>query len=529
MAWWRDAVIYQVYVRSFADSDGDGVGDLPGIVGRLPYIQRLGVDAIWLNPFYPSPQADGGYDVSDYRNVEPRFGTLDDFDRLVAEAHRLGLRVIVDIVPNHTSSAHVWFQEALRAEPGSPARARYIFREGRGDGGEPPNNWSSLFGGPAWTRVTKPDGEPGQWYLHLFDTSQPDLDWSNPEVGDEFESTLRFWLDRGADGFRIDVANALAKHAELPDLDDRFMHRLTEEGHPHWDRDEVHEVYRRWRLVADEYDGDRAFVAEAWLRDPERLARYLRPDELHTAFNFHFLLARWDASSVRKAVDSTLDAVSSVGAPATWVLSNHDVTRHVTRYGGGRVGERRARAAALLMLALPGSAYIYQGEELGLPEVEDLPDELRQDPTFRRTRGEIKGRDGCRVPIPWSGDEPPFDFTTAAAAWLPQPSAWAKLTAAREQDQPGSMHSLYREALALRRTLEVDPERIEWVEADGDVLVFRRAPNFACAVNFGNDVAELPPSLSGASVLLASTRARKRGTLGANSTAWLSVGRDPAT
>ncbi len=374
MTWWRDAVIYQVYVRSFADTDGDGVGDLPGIVSRLPYIQRLGVDAIWLNPFYPSPQADGGYDVSDYRDVEPRFGTLADFDRLVAEAHRLGLRVIVDIVPNHTSSAHVWFQEALGAEPGSSARARYIFREGRGDGAEPPNNWASLFGGPAWTRVTEPDGEPGQWYLHLFDTSQPDLDWSNPEVGDEFESTLRFWLDRGADGFRIDVANALAKHAELPDLDDRFMHRLTEEGHPHWDRDEVHEVYRRWRRVADEYDGDRAFVAEAWLRDPERLARYLRPDELHTAFNFHFLLARWDPKSVRKAVDSTLDAVSSVGAPATWVLSNHDVTRHVTRYGGGRVGERRARAAALLMLALPGSAYIYQGEELGLPEVEDLPD-----------------------------------------------------------------------------------------------------------------------------------------------------------
>jgi alpha-glucosidase len=418
----------------------------------------------------------------------------------------------------------VWFKEALRAAPGSDARARYIFREGRAEGAEPPNNWASAFGGPAWTRVTEPDGEPGQWYLHLFDTSQPDLDWSNPEVGDEFESTLRFWLDRGADGFRIDVANALAKHSELPDLDDRFMHRLTEEGHPHWDRDEVHEVYRRWRRVAEEYDGDRAFVAEAWLRDPDRLARYLRPDELHTAFNFHFLLARWDPRSVQRAVDSTLDAVSRVGAPATWVLSNHDVTRHVTRYGGGKVGERRARAAALLMLALPGSAYIYQGEELGLPEVEDVPDELRQDPTFHRTRGEIKGRDGCRVPMPWSGAKPPFGFTTAPTAWLPQPPAWAALTAEREEGQRGSMHTLYRDALSIRRTLDVDGESIEWIEADGDVLVFRRPPGFVCAVNFGSDPAELPASVRLAKVLTASTRARARGTLAANSAAWLSLG-----
>ncbi len=372
-AWWRDAVIYQIYVRSFADADGDGVGDLRGIRSRLATIAELGVDAIWLNPFYPSPQADGGYDVADYRDVDPRFGTLADFDELLRAAHDLGLRVIVDLVPNHTSSEHVWFQAALRAGPGTPARARYLFRDGKGErGDEPPNDWRSVFGGPAWTRVVEPDGTPGQWYLHLFAPEQPDLDWTNGEVRVEFEDILRFWLDRGVDGFRIDVAHGLHKDPDLPDIAGRYeVSGPAPEGHPHWDRDEVHDVYRSWRSVVDEYPGDPTFVAEAWIHGPERLARYVRPDELHTAFDFNFLLTRWDAAAFRSTIDQSIDALRDVGAPPAWVLSNHDTVRHVTRYGDGETGQRRARAAALLMLALPGGAYVYQGEELGLPEVGD--------------------------------------------------------------------------------------------------------------------------------------------------------------
>ena len=361
--WWRSAVIYQVYVRSFADSDGDGIGDLPGVRSRLGYIAELGVDAIWLNPFYPSPQADAGYDVSDYRGVDPSFGTLADFDALVADADRLGLRVIVDLVPNHTSSEHPWFRAALAAGPGSGERARYIFREGRGPKGNlPPNDWQSVFGGPAWART--PDG---QWYLHLFAPEQPDLDWTNDEVRAEFESILRFWLDRGVDGFRIDVAHGLAKDPALPDIaGGHTTSGAATVGHPHWDQDDVHEVWRQWRRVIDAYPREVVFVAEAWVDTPVQLARYLRPDELHTAFNFAFLLAPWDAAGLRAAIDSSIGALAAVGAPPTWVLSNHDVVRHVTRYGGGAEGLRRARSAALLMLALPGGAYVYQGEELGL-------------------------------------------------------------------------------------------------------------------------------------------------------------------
>ena len=356
--WWRHAVIYQVYPRSFADTDGNGIGDLPGVRSRLPYLRRLGVDAIWLSPFYPSPQADAGYDVADYRDVDPLFGTLADFDGVVHDAHALGIRVIVDIVPNHTSSDHEWFQAALAAGPGSRERARFLFREGRGsDGAEPPNDWQSTFGGPAWTRVTEADGSPGQWYLHLFDTRQPDLDWTNPEVVEEFHSILRFWLDRDVDGFRIDVAHGLAKDPGMPDVAGRFAAGgAARTGHPHWDQDAVHEVYRGWREVIDAYDGDRAFVGEIWLHSTDRVARYLRPGELHTAFNFHFLLATWDPDSLRHAIDASIASMRDVGAPATWVLSNHDVVRHVSRYGGADLvlGTRRARAGTLLMLALPG-------------------------------------------------------------------------------------------------------------------------------------------------------------------------------
>ncbi|MDP9418478.1 MAG: glycoside hydrolase family 13 protein, partial [Actinomycetota bacterium] len=410
--WWRNAVIYQVYIRSFADSDGDGVGDLPGIRSRLPYLAELGVDAIWVTPFYPSPMADGGYDVADYRDIEPIFGTLADADALVTEAHALGIRVVIDLVPNHTSDRHAWFQAALAGEPGSPERARYWFRSGRGtDGFEPPNDWESVFGGSAWVRL--PDGE---WYLHLFAPEQPDLNWDNPQVVEEFHSILRFWLDRGVDGFRIDVANALEKDPALPDFgpdrEDQDLTVADGPNHPFWDRDEVHEVYRGWRRVLDEYGPDRLAVAEAWVPSHERLAKYVRPDELQTAFNFEFLKCPWDAQQMRSVIDQSIATTESVGAPTTWVLSNHDVMRHATRYGrldetGGVAGgltaaERpeidvdrglaRARAAALLMLALPGSAYVYQGEELGLPEVLDLPDEVLQDPIWERSGHTRRGR-----------------------------------------------------------------------------------------------------------------------------------------
>ncbi|MDQ3470718.1 MAG: glycoside hydrolase family 13 protein [Actinomycetota bacterium] len=532
--WWREAVIYQVYVRSFADTDGDGLGDLPGIRSRLPYLRRLGVDAVWLNPFYPSPQADAGYDVADYRDVDPAFGTLADFDGLVSDAHDLGIRVLVDIVPNHTSSEHEWFRAALTAPRGSPERARYLFREGRGPGGaEPPNGWQSVFGASAWTRVTEADGRPGQWYLHLFDARQPDLDWMNPEVRTEFESILRFWLDRDVDGFRIDVAHGLAKDQAMPDLDERFATGgPAREGHPHWDQDEVHDVYRGWRRAAEEYEGERAFVGEIWLASPDRVARYLRPDELHTAFNFHFLLAAWGANELRAAIDRSIASMAAVGAPATWVLSNHDVTRHVTRYGGGDVGTRRARAAALLMLALPGSAYIYQGEELGLPEVRDLPDELRQDPTFRRTGGTVPGRDGCRVPLPWSGDTAPFGFGPGATTWLPQPAEWAQLTVAAQDDDPVSMLSLYRDALAGRRRLPaLGDGALEWLSADpaaadsddgeATMLAFRREPGFTCVVNFGPGATAVPAEIDG-DVILASDPVATRAHIPADTAVWLS-------
>jgi alpha-glucosidase len=530
--WWRDAVIYQIYVRSFTDADGDGLGDLNGIRSRLPYVRDLGVDAIWLNPFYPSPQADAGYDVADYRDVDPRFGTLADFDALVADAHGMGIRILVDLVPNHTSNEHAWFRAALAAPPGSPERARYIFRNGRGPTGDaPPNDWRSNFGGPAWTRTRTPEGRPGQWYLHLFAPEQPDLDWTNEEVRAEFDAILRFWLDRGVDGFRIDVAHGLAKDPAMPDLAGRFADAgPAHAGHPYWDQDEVHDVYRRWRQVIDSYPGDRTFVAEAWVASPERLARYLRPDELHTAFNFIFLLAPWDAAEMRPVIDTSIDALAEVGAPPTWVLSNHDVIREVTRYGGGETGTRRARAAALLMLALPGGAYVYQGEELGLPEVLDLPDDVRQDPTFARTGGADLGRDGCRVPLPWSGTEPPFGFAPDGAGepWLPQPRDWAALTAERQAEDPGSMLRLYREALRLRRARPALGEgtrtaRLDWLDAGKDVLLFRRAPGFACLVNVGDTPIAPPGPVATGEVLLASQPLQSDGTIPGTTTVWYAI------
>ncbi|WP_197320322.1 glycoside hydrolase family 13 protein [Saccharomonospora sp. NB11] len=472
--WWRTAAIYQVYVRSFADANGDGIGDLPGVRSKLDYLADLGVDAVWLTPFYTSPMADGGYDVADYRDVDPVFGTLSDAEALITEAHDRKLKVIVDIVPNHTSSQHPWFVEALAAEPGSPARDRYLFRDGR-DGG-PPNDWESIFGGPAWTQV-----DDGQWYLHLFDPGQPDLNWENPEVRAEFESILRFWLDRGVDGFRIDVAHGMVKADGLPDAacsDQASL--LTSRALPYFDQDGVHEIYRAWRKILDSYPGERIGVAEAWVPNAERLARYLRPDELHQAFNFHYVEADWSATAFRQVIDDSLAAVAGVNAPSTWVLSNHDVQRHVTRYGGGEQGMRRARAAALLTMALPGSVYVYQGEELGLEEITDLPEEVLADPMWERSGHTERGRDGCRVPLPWSGSEPPFGF--GASSWLPQPAHWASLTAEVQHDDPDSMLSLYRTALRLRRTLPADG--LDWLDAPAGVLALRRGADFTCTVNF---------------------------------------------
>ncbi|MFJ8672853.1 glycoside hydrolase family 13 protein [Streptomyces sp. NPDC093589] len=478
--WWRDAVIYQVYPRSFADGNGDGMGDLEGIRSRLPYLRDLGVDAVWLSPFYASPQADAGYDVADYRAIDPMFGTLHDADAVIREAHDLGLRIIVDVVPNHCSDRHEWFQQALREGPGSPLRERFHFRPGRGTDGElPPNDWESLFGGPAWTRLPEPDGE---WYLHLFAPEQPDFNWEHPAVQDEFRSILRFWLDLGVDGFRVDVAHGLVKAPGLPDMGHgEQLKLLGTQTLPFFDQDGVHEIYRSWRTVLDEYSGDRIAVAEAWTPSADRTALYLRPDELHQAFNFHYLNTGWDAAALRATIDDSLDAMRPVGAPTTWVLSNHDVVRHRTRLGGGL---DRARAAALLMLALPGSAYVYQGEELGLPEVTDLPDAVRQDPSFFRESGQDGLRDGCRVPLPWSGDAAPYGFGSGGS-WLPQPADWRALTVEAQTGDPDSTLELYRTALALRRShggLGAG-DAVEWLDAPDGVLVFRRPGGLVCTVN----------------------------------------------
>ncbi|MEZ0115509.1 alpha-glucosidase [Catenulispora sp. EB89] len=528
-SWWRDAVIYQVYIRSFADGNGDGVGDVAGLRSRLPYLAALGVDALWLNPWYASPQVDAGYDVSDYRRLDPLFGDLDDAKALINEAHEHGLRLILDIVPNHTSDRHAWFQEALASAPGSEARARYHFRPGRGaDGSEPPTDWPSIFGGPAWTRTVDADGKPGDWYLHLFAPEQPDLNWTNPQVRREFEDILRFWLDLGVDGFRIDVAHGLTKDPAFPDLASREAGGMLDaatEDHPYFDRDETLAIYEDWRRVADSYKGERVFVAEAWVADASRVARYLTPTRLHTAFNFGLLSCPWDAEALRTEIDATLGVLAAVGAPPTWVLSNHDVIRHATRYGRAQtsladarrlygtpvdhaLGERRARAAVQLINALPGGTYVYQGEELGLPEVEDLPPAVWQDPNRRYKDHDGPVRDGCRVPLPWSGDAPPFGFSpegAAAAPWLPQPAEWKERTAAAEEQDAASMLSHYRALLRIRREWLGrglgDGAALEWLpEAAEGVLAFRRG-EVVCYANLSKAAVELP---AGYRVLIAS-------------------------
>jgi alpha-glucosidase len=518
-----------VYLRSFADGNGDGTGDLAGLRARLPYLADLGVDALWITPFYPSPMVDHGYDVADPRGVDPLFGDLAEFDRLVTAAHRLGLRVTVDLVPNHTSDRHPWFLEALASAAWSAARDRYIFREGhdpddaRG-GSRPPNNWESNFGGPAWTRV--PDG---QWYLHSFAAQQPDLNWRNEEVAADYDRTLRCWLDRGVDGFRVDVAHGLVKDRQLRDNPGRYtweMHGHGAETRYSWDQPEVHEVYRRWRVILDSYIGDRMAVGEVYLASTAARARYVRHDELHLAFNFHLAWADWDAGQLRAAIDESLAATAEVGAPTTWVLSSHDAVRHLTRFGGGEVGRRRARAAALLLLALPGPVYLYQGEELGLPQVE-IPPAAIQDPLYERSGRSRPGRDGARVPLPWSGTVPPYGFCPdGVEPWLPMPADWAALTVAEQQGDDDSMLALYRRALALRRTQpELGGGSLSWyADTPADCLLFSRQPERAgsallCAVNLGAE----PMSLPEGEVLLASEPGVVR-ELPRDAAAWLRPG-----
>ncbi|WP_309133950.1 alpha-amylase family glycosyl hydrolase [Cellulomonas sp.] len=555
--WWRDAVIYQVYPKSFADSDGDGVGDLPGIVARLDHLAWLGVDAVWLSPFYPSPQADGGYDVADYCGVDPAFGTLADLDELLTRAHGLGLRVLVDLVPNHTSDEHPWFRAALAAPTGSAERGVYLFRSGSGPGGQdPPNNWQSIFGGPAWSRVDALTGraeDAGQWYLHTFDARQPDLDWESPLVRERFEDVLRFWLERGVDGFRVDVAHGLVKAEGLPDWDGGAT-AMVMGGSAHapgsdvvdlgpmFDQDGVHDIYRSWNRLLATYPGDRAMVGEACVEPAERAARYVRPDEMQQAFNFPFLQCRWDAEALRRVVTVSLEADGAVGAPTTWVLSNHDVVRHASLLGWGDTGRspngigaddpqpdaalglRRARAAALLLLALPGSAYLYQGEELGLPEHTTLPDDVRQDPMWFRSGGTERGRDGCRVPLPWQADRPGFGFGPTGRTWLPQPQEWAALAADVQRDDPGSVLWLYRDAIGRRRSRGLGSGWLEWVRVDdadsSGVLAFRNR-DVLVVVNLGDAPVAVP---DGRRVLLHSDPAgAAAGVVGADSAAWVDM------
>ena len=543
-SWWPRAVVYQVYLRSFADGDGDGTGDIAGLRSRLPWIRSLGADAVWVNPWYPSPMVDGGYDVADYRSIDPRFGTLDDVRALVADAHALGLRILADIVPNHTSAEHPWFREALAAAPGSPARGRYLFRDGRGPGGdEPPNNWLSVFGGRAWTRAprTGPPGTSAQWYCHLFDPLQPDLDWSSQEVRDEFEAILRFWFELGIDGFRIDVAHGLVKAPGLPDVPGGVGPWVGGMSHPYWGQEGVHDILRGWRAIAASYPGERVLVGEVGPTEDDRhprMARFARPDELHGVFNFDLMSAAWDADALRAAIDGPMAAHAGLGSPVVWVLGNHDTPRQVTRYGRAitsaptreeqarshpvdlETGTWRARAAALLLLALPGPAFLYAGEELGLPDVDDLPDAVLDDPVWPRSGFTIRGRDGCRVPLPWSGTEPPFGFSPVAGpTWLPQPAAWAGLTAEAQDRAPASMLALYRRALGLRRSQPgLAGGAFRWLGTPRGVLAFERDGGFRCVVNLSAREVPIP---AGAAVLVRSGRGAPGSPLAPDEAAWL--------
>ncbi|GAA3213566.1 alpha-amylase family glycosyl hydrolase [Actinocorallia longicatena] len=534
--WWKDAIVYQVYLRSFADGNGDGVGDFVGLRERLPHLAELGVDAIWLNPFYPSPMADGGYDVSDYRDVDPRFGTLADADALIRAAAAHDIRVIVDIVPNHCSIEHPWFRDALRSGPGGPERRRFHFRDG-GPDGSPPNNWQSMFGGPAWTRV-----EDGQWYLHLWDSSQPDFNWDDPAVPAMFEDVLRFWLDRGVAGFRVDAALGLYKAEGLPDLPPGAPGVGPDS--PYMTQPALFELYRGWRKLLDSYPADvfpgrRAAVLEAWYDDRAVMAPFMEDGQLHQVFNLGLVATPWQPAELRASIDFALDVCAGSETAAPWVLENHDSPRLATRMGvdqalirnptpevmrgevrvDAETGARRARAAALLLLALPGSAYVYQGQELGLFEVLDIPADRRQDPIFALTGGLVVGRDGCRIPLPWSGGTAPYGFSESGSPWLPQPEGWAGFTREAQSDDLGSPLSLYRAAIKLRREHPaLGDGELAWADTRPDLLMFTREPGFVFVANFGSAPALLPPG----DVILTSVPVED-GLLPPDAAAWISL------
>lgn len=523
--WWRTSVIYQIYPRSFADADGDGLGDLKGITSRLDSLSSLGIDAIWFSPFFKSPQKDAGYDISDYRLIDPIFGTNEDFEILLAKAKSLGIRIIVDIVPNHTSDQHEWFQAAIKSTAGSPERAYYHFKDGKGANGElPPNNWQSIFGGPAWSRITEADGSLGQWYLHLFDSSQPDLNWENPAIADEFDEILRFWLKKGVDGFRVDVAHGMVKRAGLPDatiydenLRERPISKLTmqeaEEAVPYWGQPGVHDAIRRFRRVIDEFE-DRAMCAEASMSPLPRLAMWVRPDEYHQSFNFDYMHSAYEPDALKKIVTDSIVEYGKVGASSTWVMSNHDGIRHATRMGiapentprpgdgihptdpmpDEALGLRRARAATSFMLGLPGSSYLYQGEELGLPEAWQLEGKYRQDPTYARTKGERIGRDGCRVPLPWeAGVGAANGFNATGESWLPQPDNYRVFSRNLQEGVAGSTLELYKRLLKERKAFGMGGGAFRWAEEFQSKNTLAYINNGVLVlINFGPDAVAIP-------------------------------------
>ena len=541
--WWRSGTIYQIYPRSFADANGDGMGDLAGITSRLESLATLGVDAIWLSPFYTSPQKDAGYDVADYCNVDELFGTLEDFDRMLDRAHELGLKVLIDLVPNHSSDQHKWFQDAINSPAGSREREFYHFKSGRGQSGElPPNNWVSMFGGPAWTRLIEKDGTPGEWYLHLFDSSQPDLNWANPEVQSAFEDILRFWLDRGVDGFRVDQPHAMAKAAGLPDHPD--VERAGagfiegEASPPMWFQEEVHPIFRRWRAILDSYEGDRAMCGEAYVLPLSFMALWVRPDEFNQTFNFRFLDSEWKPEILFASINESFAAFDSVGAPSTWVLSNHDIVRHASRMGGltGRptasdgvgpndpqpdreLGLRRARGATMFMLGLAGASYLYQGEELGLPEHTTLAPVFRQDPTFARTAGKRVGRDGCRVPLPWqAGVGDANGFNTTGKSWLPQPEVYREYARDQQDGVAGSTLELYKSALRIRRELKLGEGSFAWLpQFTNEVSLGYRNGGILVIQNFGRE----PIAMPSGDVILRSANETDHKHIAADETVWI--------
>jgi alpha-glucosidase len=539
--WWRSGVIYQIYPRSFADANGDGIGDLKGIEQKLDSLAALGIDAVWLSPFFKSPQKDAGYDVADYIDVDPLFGSLQDFDSMLAKAHSLGIRVMIDLVPNHTSDQHQWFQKALASEPGSAEREFYHFKDGLGANGElPPNNWVSMFGGPAWTRITESYGTPGQWFVHLFDSSQPDLNWSNEKVQEAFEEILKFWLDRGVDGFRVDQPHAMAKAKGLPDhpyVSEAGAGFIEgRENPPMWFQEEVHPIFRRWRKILESYEGDRAICGEAYVYPLSLMAQWVRPDEFHQTFNFRFLDAGWDAKKLFDAINESFEAFDGVGAPSTWVLNNHDVMRHRSRFGGsyGRttasdgvgpnqsqpnneLGLKIAKGATLFMLGLPGTSYLYQGEELGLPEHTTLEDKFRQDPTFARTKGKRVGRDGCRVPLPWDQSSDSSGFSQTGKSWLPQPESYRELARSIQESDASSTLAFYKSALALRKELSLGEGSFAWVtgHTGPDSLAYENS-GIRVIYNFGKN----PIDLGNLQVLI-SSQPLVSGQLETNSCVWV--------